>query len=86
MFLEIIILLLMICAVMSSFVVLTGKNKWERLLGSCLLSAKINMLIIVYALISDKTYYLDIALVYIILSYVGVTVLADLMTRRREMK
>jgi len=86
MFLEIIIMLLMISAVFSSFVVLAGKSKWERLLGSCLVSAKINMLIIVYALLSNKTYYLDVALVYIILSYVGVTVLADFMVRRRETK
>jgi len=72
----------MIASFFSSFVVLVGKNKWERLLGSSLVSVKINMLIMVYALITNKTYYLDIALVYIILSYIGVTVLADYMVGR----
>ncbi len=83
MFLDFIIILLLIASVFSSLVVLLGKNKWERLLGYSLVSAKINMLIIIYALISNKTFYLDIALIYIILSYVGVIVLANYMIRRR---
>lgn len=84
MFLDIIIILLMIASVLSSFIVLLGRDKWERLLGVSLVSAKINMLIIVYALISNRTYYLDIALIYIILSYIGTSVLADFMVRRRK--
>ena len=84
MFLDIILILLMIAAFFSSLVVLIGKSKWEKLLGSSLVSAKINMLIIVYALISNRTYYLDIAIIYIILSYIGISVLADYMVGRRK--
>ena len=84
MFLDIIIVLLMIASLFSSLVVLKGKNKWEWLLGCSLVSAKVNMLIIVYALISNRTFYLDIALVYIILSYIGITILADYMVGRRK--
>jgi len=84
MFLNIIIILLMIASAFSSLVVLKGKNKWEWLLGCSLVSAKINMLIIIYAFISNKTFYLDIALVYVILSYIGITVLADYMVGRKK--
>lgn len=86
MFLDIIITLLLIASLLSSLVVLMGKNKWERLLGCSLVSAKINMLIIVYALISNKTFYLDIALIYMILSYVGTSVLANFMVRREKLE
>jgi len=82
MFLEIMVLLFSIAAVLSSFIVIKSKNKWERLLGVGMVSAKIQMIIIVYALIFERTYFLDIALVYVILGYIGVNVLAEFMVER----
>ncbi|MCL1950042.1 MAG: monovalent cation/H+ antiporter complex subunit F [Turicibacter sp.] len=86
-FLDIIVLLLTIAGIFSSFIVILGKNRWKRLLGVSMLSAKVNMIIIVFALITGRTFYLDIALVYTILSYIGVNVIADFMVERgKELK
>lgn len=82
MFLELIVLLFVIAAVCSSFIVIRSKNKWKRLLGVSMVSSKIQMIIIVYALIFERTYFLDIALVYVILGYIGVNVLAEFMVER----
>jgi len=81
MFLDIMIILLVIVSFISGLVALLGKSRWERLVGYSLVSAKINMLIIIYALMTENTFYLDMALVYIILSYIGMIVLASYMIR-----
>jgi multicomponent Na+:H+ antiporter subunit F len=65
--------------VLSGVVVLRGSNAWSRLLGYCLVAGKVNMLVVVLGLQSGRTFYLDIALVYTLLSYVGVLVLSQYM-------
>lgn len=84
-FLDIIVLLLTVAGILSSLVVILGRNRWKRLLGVSMVSAKINMIIVVLALITGRTFYLDIALVYVILSYIGVNVIADFMIERGKM-
>jgi multicomponent Na+:H+ antiporter subunit F len=84
MFLDIIIGLITVSAILSSYFIFRGKNKWERLLGLTLASSKINMLIIIFALMSERSYYLEIALIYTILSYIGIKVLTDFMSGRKE--
>jgi multicomponent Na+:H+ antiporter subunit F len=58
------------------------KDKWNRLLGLNLVGAKMYMLILIWALVSDRTYYLDIALVYVILGYIGIKVLTEYIVER----
>jgi len=76
-FLRIVMFALLIAAVLSAVVVLVGPTKWDRLLGYGLVAAKVNMLIVIFAYLTGNSFYLDIALVYIILSYVGIVALAD---------
>ncbi|ACZ30864.1 multiple resistance and pH regulation protein F [Xylanimonas cellulosilytica DSM 15894] len=65
--------------VLSGIVVLRGTNAWSRLLGYTLVASKVNMLVVVLAQVTGRTFYLDIALVYTLLSYVGVLVLSQYM-------
>lgn len=81
MFLYGMIFALLAASLLSCFVVLLGKDKWEKFLGYAMVSAKINMLIVIWALMTNKTFYLDIALVFIVLSYIGIIVLANYMTQ-----
>lgn len=83
MFLTIVSATLLLASIASGFVALQGSDPWTRLLGYTLVSSKVNMLIIVLALLTEHSFYLDIALVYIALSYVGVLVLADYMAGRK---
>ena len=82
MFLNIVILLFTISGILSSMIIIKGKDRWNRLLGVSMVSSKVYMIIIVLALLTNRTFYLDIALVYVILSYIGVNVIADFMIER----
>lgn len=84
MFFHMIIFLLVIAAVLSSFIVIRGRNKWERLVGFSLVTTKINMIIVVFALLVEQTFYLDISLVYIILGYISIAVIAEFMVKRKK--
>lgn len=53
-----------------------GPTIWDRLLGFNMLSMKIVMSIILLAYILDNSFYLDIALVYVILGFVGTNLIA----------
>ncbi|WP_425953717.1 monovalent cation/H+ antiporter complex subunit F [Xylanimonas sp. McL0601] len=79
MFLTVISLVLVIASVLSGVVVLRGTDPWNRLLGYTLVAGKVNMLVIVLALATGHSFYLDIALVYTLLSYIGVLALSDYM-------
>jgi|GEM_PF-404031 len=82
MFLQIILGLIILSALISSYLIVSGKDKWDRLLGLNLVGAKVYMMIIVFALMSNRNYYLDIALVYIILGYIGIKVFTDFIIAR----
>lgn len=82
MFLTVIAYVLLGASVLTSFVALRGEDPWSRLLGYTLIASKVNVLIVVLALMVGNSFYLDIALVYIVLSYIGVLVLADYMAGR----
>ncbi|MCL2595290.1 MAG: monovalent cation/H+ antiporter complex subunit F [Promicromonosporaceae bacterium] len=82
MFLTVISYILLTASVATAAVALRGRDPWARLLGYTLVASKVNMLVIVLALATGMSFYLDIALVYIVLSYIGVLVLADYMSGR----
>jgi len=78
-FLTIISAILLLASAATGAVALRGSDPWARLLGYTLVSSKVTILIIVLALATEHTFYLDIALVYTVLGYIGVLVLADYM-------
>lgn len=84
MFLEIMIVALLIASIIFSFSILMAKDKWKRLTAFSLVSAKIIMIIVLYALLTEKTFFLDVAIVYALLNYVGVIVLANYMLEWRK--
>lgn len=84
MFLRIMITLLLMASIIFSFAVVGARNKWKRLLAFSLVSVKIIMIIVLYALLTGTTFFLDVAIVYALLSYIGVIVLANYMLEWRE--
>lgn len=76
---------LIVLAFYTAFVVLRvvlGPTVWDRLLGLNMISAKIIMSIVFLSVVTDKTYLMDIALVYSILGFIGTV----LISRFIEMK
>lgn len=82
MFLYSMMIILLLVSAFSGMIVLLGKNKWDRFLGFSMVSAKVNILIVLWAFFTAQTFYLDVALIFIVLNYIGVIVLADYISRR----
>ena len=83
-FLESMIVLLLIASIIFSVAILLTSNKWKRLLAFSLVSAKIIMLLVLYSLFTNATFYLDVALVYALLGHIGVIVIANYMLEWRD--
>lgn len=76
-FLEVISIIIVLAAAVTGFALIRGDNRWNRLLGYNVVSGKVAILIVLWAAISNNYFYLDIAIVYILLSFIGVTALSD---------
>lgn len=59
-----------------------GPTIWDRMLGMNLISSKIIMAIVVFALILDKSYLLDIAIAYTLIGFIGMVLIARFIERR----
>ncbi|WP_105619688.1 monovalent cation/H+ antiporter complex subunit F [Vallitalea okinawensis] len=66
-----IILLLSFIMIFSLLRLILGPSVWDRLLGLNLMSLKITALIVLFALLNDQNYLLDIALAYALLNIIG---------------
>ncbi len=64
--------------------VLVGPTIWDRLLGFSLISSKIIMAIVVFASMLERTFLLDIAIVYSLLGFIGSVLIARFLERRTE--
>ncbi len=71
------IIALIIALFFSSIRLFIGPTVWERLLALSLMSSKIMMIIILFAINSEQSFYIDIALVFAVLGFIGTTSLAQ---------
>ncbi|MBN2559062.1 MAG: pH regulation protein F [Clostridia bacterium] len=63
-------------AVITALRILIGPTVWDRLLGFNLLTSKLIMIIVMCAIIFEKSYLLDIALTYALLGFVSTVFIA----------
>lgn len=64
--------------------IVLGPTIWDRLLGLNLFSSKIIMLIVLVASAMEKSYLLDIAIVYVLLGFISIIFIALFIQRRGE--
>jgi len=83
MFLTASMVVITVAAAVSAFALIRGESKWNRLLGLNLVSAKVTLVIVLLAVATGNTFYLDIAIVYVLLSFIGVVALADYIVERK---
>ena len=76
-FLDIVLVIIVVAGVINGIVLVRGRSPWNRLLGYTLVANKVTLAILVVATSSRNTFYLDIAIVYALLSFIGVTALSD---------
>jgi len=66
--------LLIILALIPIYIVrvITGPSIWDRLHGLNLVSAKLSLIIVLYASYKNTAYFLDLAIVFALLCFIGV--------------
>jgi len=84
MFLQAAIVALLIASIVFSFSIIVARNKWKRLLSFSLVTGKVIMIIVLYALYTETRFFLDVAIIYALLSYIGDIVLANYMQEWRK--
>jgi multicomponent Na+:H+ antiporter subunit F len=70
---------------MSLIRVIIGPTIWDRLLGINLITSKIIMILVVLALVLDKTYILDFAIIYALLGFIGIMFIAINVQRKGKL-
>ncbi|GKX32176.1 hypothetical protein SH1V18_46560 [Vallitalea longa] len=63
---------LLIMSIISIIIIVKGPTIWDRLLGLNLFSAKIILLILIFSILFDLPYLLDIAIVYTLFGFIGI--------------
>jgi multicomponent Na+:H+ antiporter subunit F len=71
-----------LCMLLMVFMVWRGPTIWDRLLGLNLISSKLILCIILFAVLSDLPYLIDIAIVYALIGFIGVVFIALFIRQR----
>ncbi len=69
-------LILAALAFLSLYRVIFGPTSYDRLLGVNLISSMVTVIIVILAIRFQRRIYMDVALVYALLSFIGVIALA----------
>jgi len=78
----VVLLVLALLSLASASIMLTGPTMSDRLLGFNLLASKLTMLVIVYALKQQIPFYLDIALVFSLVGFIGVIFIGNFILKK----
>ncbi|WZL81653.1 monovalent cation/H+ antiporter complex subunit F [Vallitaleaceae bacterium 9-2] len=64
------------------FLLIKGPSVWDRLLAFNLFSVTMIIVMIIYALMENLDYLLDIAIVYALLGFIGIVFMARFIQRK----
>lgn len=73
---------LIVFSLLSAFRVLIGPTLWDRLLGLNLVTSKLIIIIILMACLREESFLLDMALVYALLSFIGIIFISIYIQRK----
>lgn len=78
-------MILLLLTIFSIAIILHGSTVWNQLLGLNLVSTKIIILMILFSIIYDLSYVLDIAIAYTLLGFIGIILIARFVRRKDKM-
>jgi len=78
----VIIILLILLLTLSLIRILLGPSLWDRLLGLNMVASQLLALIVLYASYKEMSMYLDLAIVYALLGFVGIIFLSIYVQRK----
>lgn len=64
--------------------ILIGPTVWDRLLGMSLISSKIIVAIVIAAVITERSFLMDIAIIYSLLGFLSSVLIARFIERKGE--
>ncbi|MFO8068553.1 MAG: monovalent cation/H+ antiporter complex subunit F [Alkalibacterium sp.] len=64
--------------------VLIGPTIWDRLLGFTLFSSKVIVMAVLIGIIIDRSYMVDVGLIYGVLGFIGTIMLSRFIERRGD--
>ena len=64
--------------------VLTGPTVWDRMLGFALFSSKVIVMAVLIGIIIDRSFMVDVALIYGVLGFIGTIMLSRFIERRGD--
>jgi multisubunit Na+/H+ antiporter MnhF subunit len=80
----IVILILALYSIAGLFRTLRGPTIWDRLLGFNLFSSKVIIISILLGVLIDRSYMIDVALIYGVLGFIGTIMIARFVERRGD--
>ena len=64
--------------------IVAGPTVWDRLLGMALISSKIIVAIVIFALIVERSFIMDIAIIYSLLGFISSVLIARFIERKGQ--
>jgi len=64
--------------------VIKGPSIWDRLLAMSILSTKIIVIIILFAMVNETAYLLDFAIIYALFGFIGTIFIALFLSERSQ--
>ena len=81
-FVEIVLIAIGLLGFLTLVRMIIGPTIWDRMVCFGVLSSKIVMCIVIFALITGQSYMLDIALLYTLFSYISTVLIARFIRKR----
>lgn len=79
-----VILVLALYSLAGLYRVLRGPTVWDRMLGSALFSSKVIIIAILIGMLIDRSFAVDVALIYAVFGFLGTIMVARFVERRGD--
>lgn len=80
----IVIAILSIYSLAGLYRALRGPTIWDRMLGSALFSSKVIIIAIIIGMLIDRSFAVDVALIYAVFGFLGTIMIARFVERRGD--
>ena len=84
-FFQLVLSVLAVLVALVTIRLILGPTVWDRLLALNMIFSKMTVAIVVLAILTGRSFYLDVALVYAVLGFVGMVLIARFIERRGDL-
>lgn len=81
---ELVLIVITIMSFAGLFRVLIGPTVWDRLLGFALFSSKAIVVAVLIGIVINRTYMIDVAIIYGVLGFIGTIMIARFIERKGD--